>query len=538
MNRLTAPTWNLADLWEAVADHVPERTAVVCGERRLTFAQLDERATRLAHWFADRGVGPGDHVGLHLLNGTEYLEGMLAAWKLRAAPVNVNYRYVADELRYLFADAGLVGVVHHLAFAPRIAAIRSDLPALAWCLAVDDGSGEDAGVVEAAGYEAALASSSPTRDFGPRSGDDPYVIYTGGTTGMPKGVVWRSEDAFFACMAGGDPTRTQGPVASVDELLERIGDPVVFLPVAPLMHAAGTWTVMLWLYAGGRIVLVPGSLDPVAVWQTIEREGVNAIGVVGDPVLRPLLDAWDAAGGFDASSLFTIGSGGAPLSAAVRERTMATLPHVLVADGYGSSETGIQGATRYDERTRGRTGSTFTPTDAVVLDPDTLQPVAPGSGAVGRVARTGRIPLRYHNDPDRTAATFVDFDGRRWALTGDMATVEDDGTITVLGRGSQCVNTGGEKVYPEEVEAVLRAHPDVYDVVVVGAPDERWGQRVVAIVALLGGATTTPDELRTWCRSSLAGYKVPKDVVTVDAVVRSPAGKADYRWAAEVAATS
>ncbi len=533
---MTGPmTFNLADLWEAVADHVPERTALVCGERRVTYAELDDRATRLAHWFQQKGVGQGDFVGLQLLNGPEYVEAMLAAYKIRAVPVNVNYRYVADELRYLYDDAGLVGVVHHRAFAPRIADVRDGR----WCLAVDDGSGEDLRSVEAERYEEALAASSAERDFGPRSGDDLYVIYTGGTTGMPKGVVWRSEDAFFACMSGGDITRSAGAITAPEQLVERVGGPIVYLPVAPLMHAAGTWTVMMWLFAGGRIVLLPGSLDPVELWRTVEREEVNAITVVGDPVLRPLLDAWDGlAGSVDASSLFTIGSGGAPMSTGVRSRAMAAFPQALVVDGYGSSEAGVQGATRFDEHTRGRMGSTFVPADAMVVDPDTLAPVAPGSGEVGRVARSGRVPLGYHNDPVKTAATFPTVDGRRWAVSGDLATVGDDGAITVLGRGSLCINTGGEKVYPDEVEGVLRASPQVYDVVVVGAPDERWGQRVVAVVQPQEGGGREPSaaELQDWARASLAGYKVPKDVVFVDQVVRSPSGKADYRWAAGVAA--
>ncbi|HSS08426.1 MAG TPA: AMP-binding protein, partial [Acidimicrobiales bacterium] len=348
----------------------------------------------------------------------------------------------------------------------------------------------------------------------------------------------RSEDAFFACMGGGDATRIQGPITTPEEILDRIIDPVVFLPVAPLMHAAGCWTVMLWLFAGGRIVLLSGSLDPTEVWWTVERERVMSLTVVGDPVLRPLLDAWEGLDPKpDISSLVNIGSGGAPLSLATRQRAMATFPDVLVVDGYGSSETGIQAARRFDAKTSSQPGSTFSPSAAVVLDESTLTPLAPGGGQVGRVARTGRIPLGYYNDPEKTARTFVEFGGQRWAISGDMGVAEADGTITVLGRGSLCINTGGEKVFPEEVEAVLRAHPAVYDVVVVGAPDERWGQRVVAIVQRTqpNQQQTTADELRAFCRTSLAGYKVPKEVLFVDKVLRSPSGKADYRWAARVA---
>ena len=532
-----APPFNLADLWEATADTVPERTALVVGDRRLTYGELEERATRLANWMATRGFGAGEHVALLLWNGTEYVEGFLAAHKLRGAAVNVNYRYVEEELRYLLDDSDAVGVVAHRRFAPRLAAIRGDLPRLRWVLLVDDDSGADPGDLDAVPYEQALASSSPERAFGPRSGDDPYLLYTGGTTGMPKGVLWRSEDAFFACIGGGDPTRMQGEVSSPEELRERIMDPSVFLPVAPLMHAAGNWTVMMWLYAGWAVVLVPGPLDPKALWEAVEREKVTSMAVVGDAVLRPLLDAWDEAGGYDRSSLFLIGSGGAPLSPAVRERFLRTLPGVILADGYGSSETGIQAANRFSGDAAGGGGSRFTPADAVVLDEETLEPVAPGSGVVGRVARTGRIPLGYYKDEAKTKATFFERDGRRWALTGDSATVEEDGSITLLGRGSLCINTGGEKVYPEEVEGVLRGHPDVYDVLVVGAPDERWGSRVVALVQLVAGRSAAEDDLIDHCRSHLAGYKVPKEVRFVDEVVRSPTGKPDYRWAAATAAS-
>jgi 3-oxocholest-4-en-26-oate---CoA ligase len=517
--------FNFADVWEAVAARVPEREAVVFRDRRVTYGDLERRANKLAHWFREQGVGPGSHVGLYLSNGPEYLEAMLAAFKLRAVPINVNYRYVEDELRYLFDDADLVGVVHDAEFAPRIDAIRGDLPDVGWYLPI----GEP--------YEAALAGRSGARDFGPRSGDDAYVIYTGGTTGMPKGVVWRQEDAFFSCIGGGDPMRMLGAVEDPAEILDRIIDGTfVYFPVAPLMHAAGQWTAFSWLFAGGKVVLLPGSLDPAYVWETVEREKVNLLTVVGDPVARPLIDQWEKAGGYDASSLFSIGSGGAPLSIELRDRLIEMLPAVTIADGFGSSETGAQGSFR----TSGSTGAgatRFVPmdTETAVLDEATLEPVEPGSGVIGRVARTGHIPQGYYNDPDKTASTFVDVGDRRWVLTGDMATVEDDGAIRLLGRGSVCINTGGEKVFPEEVEGALKSHPDVYDVVVVGVPDERWGQRVTAVVEPREGPTPTLDALAEHCRGRLAGYKVPRALVVVDEVVRSPAGKADYRWAREVA---
>jgi acyl-CoA synthetase (AMP-forming)/AMP-acid ligase II len=518
-------TFNLADVWEAVSDRVPERTAAVCDGTRRTYAELEERANRLAHWMVARGVEPHQHVGLYLTNGIEYLEAMLACFKIRAVPINVNYRYVAGELRYLFDDADVVGVLVQPEFGLRLAEVVPELPDLRWSLTLGDD------------YESALAGSSPERDFAPRSGDDTYVIYTGGTTGMPKGVVWRQEDAFFACIGGGDPTRQMGPVETPAEVLDRVTDgSIVFLPVAPLMHAAGQWTALSWLYAGGTVVLLPGSLDALRVWRTVEQERVNLMTVVGDPVVRPLVDTWVSEGPFDVSSLFSIGSGGAPLTPAIKDQLVAIVPNAVVADGFGSSETGAQGSQRLEAGSASGGVTAFTPyPTTTVLDDLSRRPVEPGSKVVGRVALRGRVPLGYYNAPEKTAETFVEVDGVRWVLTGDMATLESDGTIRLLGRGSVCINTGGEKVYPEEVEAVIKTHPAVYDVLVVGIDDERWGERVAAVVELIPGGSLSLDELVGHCRELLAGYKLPRSLVTVDKVERSPAGKADYRWAKRVA---
>jgi 3-oxocholest-4-en-26-oate---CoA ligase len=518
--------FNLADNWEAVADSVPDRVALRCGEQRRTYAQLEQQSNRLAHWYLEQGVHTGDHIGLYLQNCVEYVEATLAAYKVRAVPININYRYTARELEHLFNDADLVGVVHQWGYTNRVTEVESQVPTLRWKLA--------AGSM----YDDALASSSPARDFGPRSGDDRYILYTGGTTGVPKGVVWRQEDAFFACMGGGNPALPE--VTSVEELVQRIApDQSTFLLLAPLMHAAGGWVVLLHLFSGNKVVLWSGSLDPRQVWRTIEREQVTATSTVGDAVMRPLLDAWDE---FDPKpdigSLAVVSSGGAPLSTALRDRFLETFPSIPLSDGYGSSETGIQAGRIFLGPVGEKSEPQFTPQQAAVVDEDTHRPVVPGSGMVGRVARSGRIPLAYYKDPVKSAATFVEWDGHRWSLTGDMGTVADDGTITLLGRGNLCINSGGEKVYPEEVEGVLRQSGAVYDVVVVGVPDERWGERVVAVVQRTSGTELTERELTDMVRASLAGYKVPKQVVFVNEVVRSPTGKADYRWAAEVAASS
>ncbi|HEX2040267.1 MAG TPA: acyl-CoA synthetase [Acidimicrobiales bacterium] len=523
-------TFNLADLFEAVADAVPDREAIVCDGRRLTFAELDDRATRLAHVLPTLGVGPGDHVGLHLFNGNEYLEAMLACFKLRAVPVNMNYRYVADELRYLFADADLVAVLSEPALRAVLDGADTTVPRL------------ERGVP----YEEAVAAASSERDFEDRSGDDLYILYTGGTTGVPKGVMWRQEDLFFAALGGGNPGGP--PVGSPFEVAERAQSGFHrCLTAPPFMHGAAHWMALQVLLAGGCVVIDrdPG-LVPERVWQLADAERVAFLVVVGDAFARPLADALEAAGPdrWPLDALTAVLSGGAILSPTVKDDLLRLLPHVLVVDGFGASETGGQGQVvsaagiRSPARTAGPVR--FTPNDdSTAVLGDGLRPVEPGSGELGWVARRGHIPLGYYKDPEKTAAVFPVVDGVRWAVPGDRACVEADGSVTVLGRGSTSINTGGEKVYPEEVEAALKAHPAVFDALVVGVPDRRWGERVVAVVAPRPGAAPPDvDELAALCRESLAAYKAPRQVVPVESIVRSPSGKPDYRWAREVAGNS
>jgi len=533
-------TYNLADQWEAVSDRVGEREALVCGERRLTYAQLEERANRLANHLAGLGIGVGDLVGCYLTNGTEYLETMLACFKLRAVPVNINYRYVTDELRHLLVDSASVAVVCNAEFVPRVAEVAGELPSLRHTVVVGaDAAGVDtSGIPDPVHYEAALAAASSERPVVEGRGDDDlYILYTGGTTGLPKGVVWRMGDAFFGCIGGGDPMRLSGPVSSPEENLERIIDfDFVFFALAPLMHAAAQWVSMMWLLCGAKVVLHTGPFEPVEIWRTVDREKVSVMTVVGDAMARPLIDAWDEHGPFEVSSMYTLSNGGAPLAPSLRERLREICPTALLTDGFGSSETGIQGSRRLSPGEDAGPATKFDNVEAgtVVLD-EHDRIVEPGSGVVGRIAHSGYLPLRYHNDPRKTAETFVEVDGTRYVIPGDMATVEEDGSIILLGRGSVCINTGGEKVHPEEVEGVLKAHPGVYDALVVGVPDERWGQRVTAVVRPTEGHAPTLEDLDVHCREHLAGYKVPRSLVLVDDVVRSPSGKADYRWAKDAA---
>ncbi|MGA3146869.1 MAG: acyl-CoA synthetase [Acidimicrobiales bacterium] len=525
--------FNLADLFESVADSVRDQTAMVSGARRLSYAQLDRRANRLAHYLETAGIGPGDRFGVQLANGTEYLEVMLACFKIRAIPVNVNYRYVAAELEYLYQDAGLVGLVFHSRFGPAVSAALEGRHEWRAVLEVGDGSDRTGSWDE---YEAVLGAQSEDRGFGPRRADDLYCVYTGGTTGMPKGVLWRHEEIFFAAMGGGDPLSLGNHVTAPEELAERVLRPgITALAIPPFMHAAGHWLAFSTLFGGGKVVTIDrGVFDPVAVWRLVEAEGVNALVVVGDAMARPLLDELVAApDSYDLSSLMAVGSGGAVLSPSTKAQLAELLPGCLVADRFGSSETGQVGGAQAP-------GDPFGPphlqvdNETDVFDDD-LQPVAPGSGAIGHLGRSGHVPLGYLGDPTGTARTFVEREGRRWALPGDLATVESDGTITVLGRGSLCVNTGGEKVFPDEVEAVLKDNPNVADAIVVGVPDLNFGERVAALVQLRPGHHVVADGLAQHARERLSPYKVPREIIVVEEIRRSPSGKPDYPWAKEFA---
>jgi acyl-CoA synthetase (AMP-forming)/AMP-acid ligase II len=530
------PGFNLADLFERVVDAASEREVVVSPARRLTYRELDDRSNALAHVLTDLGVGSGDHLGLQLLNGSEYLEGMLAAFKISAVPVNINFRYVEGELRHLYDDADLVAVVYHRQFGSRVAAAAAGAQTLRHLISVDDASSE-VPVAEAVDYEAALAAASAERpDGSARTGDDRYIAYTGGTTGLPKGVLWRQEDIFFAAMGGGDVFQSGNFISTPDEIVERmpeVGGTILTTP--PLMHVSAQWGVFHSMFAGGRIVFPPqGGFDADAIWSLVASEGVNILTIVGDAMAQPLADAVvraaESGTPYDLSSLIVIGSGGAVLSHTAKSRLAELIPTIMVVDGFGSSETGVVGSKLH---TAGDTATapTFTVNDQTQVLGDAGKPVAPGSGEVGRLARKGHVPLGYYKDEAKTKATFVEIDGERWVLPGDNATVDEDGTVVLLGRGSTSINTGGEKVYPEEVETALMTSPDVGDVVVVGLPDERWGQRVVAVVAAAPDRTPELEALREHARGALAGYKLPRQLVVVDTVERTPAGKADYKWA-------
>ena len=530
--------FNLAFLHEAISERLPERECLVFGERRFRWRDTTERTRRLAALLRSRGLGcrrertglepwesGQDHVALYLYNGNEYLEGMLGAFKARAVPINVNYRYVDEELVYLLRDCRARAVVYHARFAPTLARIRDQIPEPELWLQVADDSGE-ALLPGALDYEAALADAAPDPPEA-LSPDDLYCLYTGGTTGMPKGVLWRQEDVFHAALY----TR---PVSSAAEVVEHASRGTIrAMPAPPFMHGAAHWLAFNMWFLGGCVVVQPKPerLDPERLWQTVERERVTALTIVGDAFARPLTEALRS-GEFDVSSLRLMTSGGAILSASTKRELLELVPGLRIVDTLGSSESGRQ-AEHSSRDGRAETGRFALDPESLVLREDLSGPLAPGSDEAGWLARSGRVPLGYLGDPEKTRRTFPVIDGVRYSVPGDRARLEPDGTLLLLGRDSVTINTGGEKVYAEEVEHALKHHPAVWDTVVVGTPHERWGQQVTALVKLREGEAPGEAALLEEAGRHVAAYKLPKRFVFVDTIQRSPSGKADYRWARE-----
>ncbi len=539
--------FNLGTVFTHLAAVNPDRDCLVWGDQRWTYTEMLERSRRLASFLSDRGYGAHterdqlqghesgqDHLAIALYNSNQYLESMLGSYLARVAPFNVNYRYVGDELRYLFNDAKPKVLVYHAALAPVIAEIRNEVPSIEVYLQVADESG-NALLEGAINYEDALALGSPEGPLVTPSPDDLYILYTGGTTGMPKGVLWRQDDIYMNCM-GGRKIGSWEAVTSYEDVERNARDgfglKVMILP--PLMHGAAQWSSFIMMGDGATLVLPvkPRHQDPVDVLRTIERERVNTFNCVGDAMLRPLLDELDQ-GDYDVSSLLAVANGGAPLTAALKTRTAERLPSVIISDSVGSSETGAQ---MVSNAATGSQQGQFRPgPGAVVVSEELDRLLTAGEDTLGWLAQSGWVPLGYLGDQAKTAKTFPVIGDQRYAVPGDRARLLESGEIELLGRDSVTINSGGEKIFAEEVEGAIAGHPAVFDVVVTGRPSERWGSEVVAVVAFNPGASATKEELSEWASHHIARYKLPKDVVVVDKIVRSPAGKADYRWAKEQA---
>jgi fatty-acyl-CoA synthase len=527
---------SFARAWRTVTELAPDRVALVCGDQHLTYSEFDERAARLASVFAAHDVGPDDKVAIMCVNTPAYMEAFYAAQKLGAVPVNVNYRYVGAELAYLLDNSDSVALVYHDEFGPTVADALAALPearrARLLLQAAHDGDGE---LLEGAlDYERAIADAAPITTSREPSGDDLVFLYTGGTTGFPKAVMWRSDDLYIALWQMGRPGTEPPDVAASITAGKQAA---TLLPACPLMHGTGLFITLSTLSGGGKVVLLDTlRLDPDAVWAAIERERVQVLTIVGDAFARPLLTALEtgAIDQYDLSSLRAITSSGVTWSPETKRGLLAHLPGVTLIDSLGASE-GIM--TRTETRASDDIApARFKASDRLVVVTDEGEVAQPGDGRIGMLGVGGPIPLGYYKDETKTHATFRTVNGRRYSIPGDYATVEDDGTIRLLGRGSACINTGGEKVYPEEVELALRAHPDVFDCVVVGVPDDRWGEMVVALLQMRDSVAIDDAALAAHARTTLAGYKVPKQFVALDSLQRSPAGKADYKLLREIAA--
>ncbi|MCY3883569.1 MAG: acyl-CoA synthetase [Gammaproteobacteria bacterium] len=532
---------HFASAWEAITDLVPNREALVCGDVRRTWFEYDDRAAKLASLLQEHGISQGSKVGIYAHNSNEYLEAQYGIFKLRACPINVNYRYTSDELVYILDNSDTEALFYQACYAARIWEIRDRLEKVKLFVQIADGT--EALLDSSIDYEHAIKSYSPCERDPNRSPDDVYMLYTGGTTGMPKGVMYAQGEFIHRVLShytveGVEPPEEPGEFASFLSTIEAVQSPPISLPACPLMHGTGMWLgAMIPMLCGGTVVTISKlGLDPHLIWSEVERNKVDKVVIVGDAFARPMLDALNESivmqRPYDINSVQQIISSGVMWSSEIKE---ALLEHheMQLIDAMGSTEGGIGSSVSNREDTPKTAQFTLSPGVKVFDDND--KEVVPGSGQAGRLATSGLVPLGYYKDLEKSQATFREVDGVRYSFPGDFAVVESDLTITLLGRGSNCINTAGEKVYPEEVEEIAKQHPDVSDCLVVGVPDERFGHRIVAVVSRVEGQDVTERDLIDFAREHIAGYKIPKQVFVEDTVRRSPAGKADYKWARALA---
>ncbi len=542
---------SLAEVHLAVARAVPDREAIVFRDRRLTYAQLADRTQRLANLMKRRGLGRHaersalrnfesgqDHVAIYMYNCNEYIESILGSLCAAAAPLNINYRYTEEELSYLLRDSKPRAIIYHARFAPPLQAVLHALDSNVLLIQVADESG-NALLPGAVDYEQELASSSPNPAPSDWSADDLYILYTGGTTGMPKGVLWRSADLFMATLGGRRADGTESETLAEVVERARTTERQCVLPSAPMMHGGSQWAAVTSLLSGFTVAIQsqPQGFDPTDILDTIAREKVTLMLIIGDAFARPLIDDANERGR-DLSSLKVLASGGAALTAKNKVDLMTLFPDAAILDAVGSSETGHQGSGISQASDQVQTGNFEVSPNTGILSQDKTEILSPDNSAIGWLAQRGRVPLGYLGDADKSAATFPIINATRWAVPGDMARYRPDGTIDLLGRASVTINSGGEKIFAEEVEHALKLHPSVYDAVVCGRPSERWGQEVVAIVSLRAGEVVAVADLLAACAKHIARFKLPKAVLFREQVVRSPSGKADYRWAREQAVSS
>ena len=535
---------NIADLFEHAVDAAPDNLALKVGDRVATYADLERDSNRLAHFLASRGVKPGDHVAIYSKNSIEHVIAVLATVKVRATTINVNYRYVEGELDYLFENADVVALLFERTYADLVAKCAPKHPQLRTFVALPDATdpdnNDDISSFGGVTLEDAYEGQSAERDFEERSPDDIHIIYTGGTTGFPKGVMWRHED-FWRVLGGGIDFYTGEPLEEMSQSAQANDPRMTTFPLSPLMHGGAQAGLLMHLFGGHLTVLEP-KFDPQRTWEIIEREKVQLIFMTGDAMARPLIEEYErkAATGtpYDGSSLFAISSSAAIFSPDVKKRWMDVFTNAIFTDSVGATETGFQGMGMQDKDQKISTDGPIVglgPNSVVLDDDNRLLDPATDIGKIGRLGRGGNVPVGYYKDPEKSAATFLEIDGSRYSVPGDFARIEEGNRVTLLGRGSNCVNTGGEKVYPEEVEMAVKAHPAVYDCLVVGIPDEKYGQAVAAVIELREGTTLELEELREFLRQHLSGYKLPRSLTVVPQVPRNATGKAQYPAAKEMA---
>ena len=535
--------FNAADIFEGVVDRVPDREAIVHGSTRLTYKELDARSNKAANALKKLGIKKGSHIGIYAFNCVEWLEIMLGAYKLCAIPININYRYVEEELKYLIDNADMEAIFYHKQFSNKLENIKSHLPLLKDFICIEDNSGEDDVIDKSFNFEDLIANEDESRLDVDRSGDDKYILYTGGTTGMPKGVVWRMEDVLMTLGGGIDAVTGEKyptPEAFADKCLQ---DQTIALALAPFMHGGAQWQSFNSFFSGWKLIINDQvSFNADYVWEVVAKEKVMNLTIMGDAMGRPLCDALPRAieKGLDLSSLFVLSSTASVFSASIKDTILEYLPNLFLIDAVGSSETGATGVnihTKDGKLKDSGGGPKFTkPNFSEILNLDTKEVIPPSdTETIGYLARKGHVPVAYYKDEEKSKKTFIEVGGVRYSIPGDMAKYEEDGQMTLLGRGSVSINSGGEKIFPEEVEMALKAHPNIFDCLVVGVKDDRWGQKVVAVIQRRENDELSLDDIKDVASKYIASYKMPKEIVFSELIERAPSGKPNYQWAQEFA---
>ena len=535
--------FNAADIFEGVVDRVPDREAIVHGSTRLTYKELDARSNKAANALKKLGIKKGSHIGIYAFNCVEWLEIMLGAYKLCAIPININYRYVEEELKYLIDNADMEAIFYHKQFSNKLENIKTHLPLLKNFICIEDNSGEDDVIDKSFNFEDLIANEDESRLDVDRSGDDKYILYTGGTTGMPKGVVWRMEDVLMTLGGGIDAVTGEKyptPEAFADKCLQ---DQTIALALAPFMHGGAQWQSFNSFFSGWKLIINDQvSFDADYVWEVVAKEKVMNLTIMGDAMGRPLCDALPRAieKGLDLSSLFVLSSTASVFSASIKDTILEYLPNLFLIDAVGSSETGATGVnihTKDGKLKDSGGGPKFTkPNFSEILNLDTKEVIPPSdTETIGYLARKGHVPVAYYKDEEKSKKTFIEVGGVRYSIPGDMAKYEEDGQMTLLGRGSVSINSGGEKIFPEEVEMALKAHPNIFDCLVVGVKDDRWGQKVVAVIQRRENDELSLDDIKDVASKYIASYKMPKEIVFSELIERAPSGKPNYQWAQEFA---